>query len=87
MNPCYLDQSASLGYPSYTVLMDAPPSSGNGMKLPARCPHCDSELIDRMARYGLGDYIRFLFGRYPFRCRRCGHEFYLPQRTTNDESS
>jgi DNA-directed RNA polymerase subunit RPC12/RpoP len=52
----------------------------------ARCPQCASELIDRMARHGFSDYVRFLFGHYPFRCRRCGHEFYLPQRGTGDQS-
>jgi hypothetical protein len=47
---------------------------------PLRCPACASEFITRIARRGPGDYFRFLVGRYPFRCRRCGQVFYLPHR-------
>jgi hypothetical protein len=57
---------------------DAPP--------PLRCPVCGCELIDRRARHGLRDYFHFLRGRYPFRCRRCGKEFYLPHRGTRHQS-
>jgi predicted Zn-ribbon and HTH transcriptional regulator len=64
--------------------MTALPASGDGTKMP-RCPHCDSELIDRIARHGLGDYLHFLFGRFPFSCRRCGQEFYLTQRNAGGQ--
>lgn len=45
-----------------------------------RCPVCACELIDRLPRHGLRAYLRSLLGRFPFRWRRCGQEFYLPQR-------
>jgi hypothetical protein len=54
---------------------------------PLRCPACGCELIDRRARRGLRDYCHFFFGRYPFRCRLCGLEFYLPHRGTQDRNS
>ena len=54
---------------------------------PLCCPQCASPLIDRLAREGIGDYFWFLFGRYPFRCRLCGREFYLPHRDIEDQRS
>ena len=47
----------------------------------ARCPKCGFEFLHRRRRHGLRDYVRRLAGQYPFRCRRCGHKFYLRQRT------
>ena len=54
---------------------------------PLCCPQCASPLIDRVAREGIRDYFWFLFGRYPFRCRLCGREFYLPHRDIEDQRS
>jgi predicted Zn-ribbon and HTH transcriptional regulator len=62
--------------------MPSSPAPENQTAPPPRCPVCASEFIDRRSRHGLRDYFRFLVGRFPFRCRRCGHEFYLPQRGT-----
>ncbi len=65
--------------------MPSPPAPENESAT-ARCPVCACELIDRLPRQGLGDYFRFLLGRFPFRCRRCGQEFYLPHRGTADQN-
>jgi len=56
------------------------PAAPENRSPPPRCPACGSEFIKRMARQGLRDYFHFLFGRFPFRCRRCGRVFYLPHR-------
>jgi len=47
----------------------------------AGCPKCRSGHIDRCRRRGLRDFIRRMAGQYPFRCRQCGHKFYLRQRS------
>src|SRR5579871_4188960 len=46
-----------------------------------RCQRCGWRGIQRSARRGVCDHFLSLFGRYPFRCRRCGSRFYLPQRS------
>jgi len=60
--------------------MPSPSAPENESGPQPRCRVCASEFIDRRSRHGLGDFFHFLFGRFPFRCRRCGHEFYPPQR-------
>lgn len=65
-------------YASITSSM-APPSDPE--KTP-NCPYCGSEFIDRRSRHGLIDCLKYLIGRYPFRCRRCHKDFYLRQRRT-----
>ena len=69
-------------YASGTPLMASPAAPPKT----ARCPRCGCDLIDRMAREGLRDHLNSLFGRYPFRCRRCGLEFHLPQRGTGEQN-
>jgi len=50
----------------------ATPMASPAPQKTSRCPRCGCDLIDRMARQGLRDRLRSFFGRYPFRCRRCG---------------
>ena len=67
--------------------MGAPLAPQNLVPPPPRCPACGCEVIDRIARRGLRDYLASILSLYPFLCRRCGHEFYLPHRGTEEESS
>ncbi len=48
---------------------------------PVLCPRCDSDRIKRIARAGLlHRYIFPLFGKYPWRCGRCGATSMLNRR-------
>ena len=60
--------------------MSGPPAPEN--EAPPRCPVCGCEEIDRIGRRGLRDYFCSIVGLYPFRCQRCGKEFYLSHRGT-----
>lgn len=49
---------------------------------PETCPRCGSERIKRIARTGLLiKYIYPLFGRYPWKCGRCGFTSMMKKRT------
>jgi hypothetical protein len=50
------------------------------------CRVCASAWVVRLGREGLRDYVHSIAGRYPFRCRRCAHQFYLPHRGSRDEA-
>lgn len=67
--------------------MGAPSAPETAPPPPPRCPACGCELIDRIARGGLRDYLASILSLYPFRCRRCGKEFYLSHRSTGAERS
>lgn len=45
------------------------------------CPSCHSFDCVRAGRQGINDFIRVLVGRFPWKCRRCLHRFYLRRRT------
>ena len=48
------------------------------------CPQCGSERIKRIARVGLlNKYIYPMFGRYPWKCVRCGFTSMLKKRTSS----
>ncbi len=61
-------------------MMTSPPAPANKASPLPRCPVCGCEVIDRIARGGLRDYLASILSLYPFRCRRCGKEFYLSHR-------
>lgn len=43
------------------------------------CPICTGT-IRRSERRGWRDLAKYLLGRYPWRCRTCGHRFYTTSR-------
>jgi|GEM_PF-3040985 len=39
------------------------------------CPYCASVLCTRLERNGYADFLRRLFGFYPWYCKSCGEQF------------
>ena len=44
------------------------------------CPYCASVLCKRLERNGYDDFLRRLFGFYPWYCKTCGGRFYAWKR-------
>jgi len=58
----------------------SPPSTANASRIPWRHPHllcrnCSGAEVTRVARHGIGDYLRSVIYIYPFKCDACGHCF------------
>src|SRR4051794_32823222 len=44
------------------------------------CKHCGSMDTARVPRSGLWDFIKYVGGRFPYRCRSCSFRFYSSTR-------
>jgi hypothetical protein len=49
------------------------------------CPKCKSDRGHRSHRQGVKEYVGGLFQYYPYRCRGCGHRFFVSSSETAEE--
>jgi predicted RNA-binding Zn-ribbon protein involved in translation (DUF1610 family) len=42
----------------------------------SECPQCGKKMVFRSHRKNILEKLRSKFGRYPFRCRACGHRYF-----------
>lgn len=55
--------------------------SGSVLGIDVSCPYCFSEQCHRSLRHGGRDFLRRLFGNFPWRCHGCRKRFYLRKRS------
>jgi transposase-like protein len=54
---------------------------GAAIEVDIRCPYCSSVDCHRSMRHGRRDFLRRLFGKFPWRCHGCRNRFYLRKRS------
>jgi hypothetical protein len=54
--------------------------SGSALEIDVSCPYCFSVQCHRSLRHGGRDFLRRLFGKFPWRCHGCRKRFYLRKR-------
>mgnify|MGYP007080185926 CR=1 FL=1 len=61
--------------------VDAGIPSSSAIGITVSCPCCSSVDCRRSIRHGRRDFLRRLFGMFPWRCNGCRHRFYLRKRS------
>ena len=61
--------------------VEAGTPSGSVLGIDVSCPYCFSVQCHRSLRHGGRDFLRRLFGKFPWRCHGCRKRFYLPKRS------
>ena len=64
----------------YVENVEAGISSSSAIGMDVSCPCCFSVDCRRSVRHGRRDFLRRLFGMFPWRCNGCRKRFYMKNR-------